>query len=121
MEEDIVYFADTYIDPLHGHPLLSDRRTLKEIHNARAFSYSDTEFENFYDEALKTEFVRRINELILGIPTMSDAEIFIGLAETAFTSRSYIFPSLSVKVKTAVFSLPITPMCLSTSQFISIL
>lgn len=83
MEEDIVYFADTYIDPLHGHPLLSDRRTLKEIHNARAFSYSDTEFENFYDEALKTEFVRRINELILGIPTMSDAEIFIGLEETA--------------------------------------
>lgn len=78
-EEDIVYFANLCLDPYNGHPKLSDRLTTTRTYNDLVTRYSTTSSENFFDPALKEDFIRGINELILSIPELSDGEIVFGL------------------------------------------
>lgn len=80
-EEDIVFFADHLLDALHGHPKFTDINCIMSIYNT--IKYPDTERVNLYDEELRNEFIRRINELIMSIPERSDAEILLGLNEAA--------------------------------------
>ena len=81
-EEDIVYFANTFLDPYHGHPLLSDRMTPTLSYNDLVVRYGSSGTQNFFDPALKAEFIDRVNALILSIPELSDNEIMIKLIET---------------------------------------
>lgn len=80
-EEDIVFFADKYLDKENGHPKIVDIDCTITVYNS--LKTPDTTTVKLYDEALRNEFIRRINELIESIPERSDDEIFLGLAETA--------------------------------------
>lgn len=80
-EEDIVFFADMFLDPIHGHPMLMTVDCPIKIYNN--YKYQETSLISLGDESLRAEFIQRINELILSIPEKDDAEILYGLAETA--------------------------------------
>ena len=82
-EEDIVYFADFYLNYLHGHPKLTDRTI-----SVREFRYSSGKLgsqsrgqnnTNFLDKALRETFITEVNGLILGIPSLNDREITISM------------------------------------------
>lgn len=80
-EEDIVYFANTFLDPYHGHPLLSDRMTTTVVYNDPVVRYGTSGTRNFFDPALKAQFIDRVNGLILSIPELTDTEIRLKLIE----------------------------------------
>ena len=82
-EEDIVFFADTYLDPYRGHPLLSDRITNVCLYTDPVMRYSSEGKSNFFDPELKERFIERINELILSIPEKTDFELAFGIYEAA--------------------------------------
>ncbi|MBO4562095.1 MAG: hypothetical protein J5772_00620 [Clostridia bacterium] len=82
-EEDIAFFADEYLHPNLGHPLLSDRSTTVRIFNDPVLRYSTTSLKSFFDEAVRDEFVRLVNELIFDVPYIDDISISIRLAEIA--------------------------------------
>ena len=82
-EEDIVCFADFYLNYLHGHPKLTDRTIpVQEFRYASGKLDSQSRGQNntsFFDEALRERFVAEVNGLILSLPTLSDREIAISL------------------------------------------
>ncbi|MBO4878794.1 MAG: hypothetical protein J5544_00885 [Clostridia bacterium] len=83
-EEDVVQFADDFLDKYNGHPLLTDRETSVGIYNENTLGGSDTELRNMLDPELREEFIRRINGIILDIPNIDSAEtLAMRLAETA--------------------------------------
>ena len=81
-EEDIVAFADLFLDPYRGHPLLSDRVISSEAYNDLVLRYSSASLVSFFEPELKDEFMARVNELILAIPELTDLEICFALKET---------------------------------------
>lgn len=78
MEEDIVYFADKFLDPLHGHAKLMNGNFPVRTYTTIRY---ETVYELLYDEDLHDEFIKRVNELILSIPEREDYEIFYGILE----------------------------------------
>lgn len=80
-EEDIVCFANLYLDPYRGHPLLSDRVTDTLTFNDLVLRYSTSSLENYFDPELKDRFMAKVNETILSIPESSDEEICFALKE----------------------------------------
>lgn len=82
-EEDIVYLADTFLHYLNGHPRLIDRQCLVNRLDGDAVGEGKTTYANLYDPALRDEFIRHINALILRIPDSSDAELLFGCSEAA--------------------------------------
>ena len=80
-EEDIVYLADTFLHYLNGHPRLIDRQCLVNRLDGDAVGEGKTTYANLYDPALRDEFIRHINALILRIPDSSDAELLFGCSE----------------------------------------
>ena len=81
-EEDIVYLADTYLHYLNGHPKLIDRQCLVIRADGDTVGKASMTREYLYDPALRDEFIRHINDLILRIHDASDAELLYGCAET---------------------------------------
>lgn len=79
-EADIVKFADTFLDPYNGHAKLTDKDSTVWLYTNPS-SY-ETVYENFYDAELRTEFLKKINELIISVPQLTEFEIIAGLAET---------------------------------------
>ncbi len=79
-EADVVKFADYFLNPYHGHPKLADINTTVQTY-VTPFAHED-QFKNFFNPALRAEFLKRINELILSIPDLTNFEIIAGLAET---------------------------------------
>ncbi len=82
-EEDVVYFANTYLDPYHGHALLTDRLQTTTIYNSTLLRLAQSGKENFFDPELKARFIEKINEIILSIPERTDDEVVFGLWEAA--------------------------------------
>ncbi len=82
-EEDIVYLADTLLNPSSGHPKLTERGCSISYLKGLKDGYEEIEyaFDSLYDEELHTEFLRRINELLLSIGEKSDEELLFGCAE----------------------------------------
>ncbi len=80
-EADVVKFADCFLNPYHGHPKLIDADTTVRTY-VTPFAYEE-QLKNFFNPALRAEFLKRMNELILSIPDLTDFEIIAGLAETA--------------------------------------
>ena len=85
-EEDIVFFANAFLDFLHGHPKLSGRSVVtyeRNYSSGRLLIQNSSEYTSFYDEALRNTFLEEVNLLILSIPTRSDKEIIISLQKIA--------------------------------------
>ncbi len=80
-EEDIVYLANTFLDPYNGHPLLSDRVCTVLSFEDLVVRYAKQSTENFYDAELKAHFIEKINELIVSIPDKTDDELSFGICE----------------------------------------
>ena len=82
-EEDIVAFADFYLNYLHGHPRLTDRTIpVQELRYASGKLDSQSRGQNntnFLDAALRERFIAEVNDLIRSIPALSDREIAISL------------------------------------------
>ena len=82
-EEDIVAFADFYLNYLHGHPRLTDRTIpVQELRYASGKLDSQSRGQNntnFLDIALREGFIAEVNDLIRSIPALSDREIAISL------------------------------------------
>ena len=83
-EEDIVYLADTYLHYLHGHPKLIDRQCLVIRADGDTVGKASMTREYLYDPALRDEFIRQINTLILRIHESSDSELLYGCSEAAY-------------------------------------
>ncbi len=81
-EEDIVYLANTFLDPYNGHPLLSDRVCTVLSFEDLVVRYAKQSTENFYDAELKIRFIEKINELIVSIPDKTDIELSFAIQET---------------------------------------
>ena len=79
-EADIVKFADYFLDPYNGHAKLTDLDSPVWLYTNPS-SY-ETVYENFYEPELRTEFLKKINELIISVPELTEFEIIVGLAET---------------------------------------
>lgn len=82
-EEDVVYFANTYLDPYHGHALVSDRLQTTTIYDSEIFRLYSSGSENFFDPELKARFIEKINGIILSIHESTDEQIVLGLWEAA--------------------------------------
>ena len=84
-EEDIVYFADRFLDKDSGHPKLIKRGCVTVYVNGFRNSMRDEEirYETLYEPELRDEFIGRINRLILSIPEKSDADLCLDCSETA--------------------------------------
>ena len=82
-EEDIVYLADTFLHYLHGHPKLIDQKCLVIRADSDTVGEGKWTNANLYDPALRDEFIRHINALILRIHDSSDAELLFGCSEAA--------------------------------------
>ena len=81
-EEDIVYLANTFLDPYNGHPLLSDRMCTVLSFEDLVVRYAKQDTENFFDAELKARFIDRINEMIVSVPDRTDDELSFGILET---------------------------------------
>ena len=84
-EEDIVYFANTFLDTYTGHPKLVDRGCTLRYTNELRNGYWEgmVLYESLYDPALREAFIGRINELLLSIEKASDDALLFGAAEAA--------------------------------------
>lgn len=80
-EEDIVYLADTFLHDLNGHPRLIDQKCLVIRADDDTVGESKWTYANLYDPALRDQFIRHINALILRIHDSSDAELLFGCSE----------------------------------------
>ncbi len=80
-EEDIVYFANMYLDPYNGHALISDRIQTTTVYDSTLLRIASSGSRKFFDPALKAQFIEKINEIILSIPERTDEEIVFGLWE----------------------------------------
>ena len=78
-EEDIVCFADTFLDYLQGHPKLTERECNVLYYNS--LRHADGGYESLYDPELREEFIRRINLLITSIGNKNDSELLFGCSE----------------------------------------
>ena len=84
-EEDIVFFANTFLDRYTGHPKLVDRGcSLYYVTELRdGYADYDVRYESLFDPALRAAFIDRVNELLLSIGEKNDDELFFGVAEVA--------------------------------------
>ena len=84
-EEDIVYFADHFLDPDSGHAKLIERGCEIAYLNDLGNGYDDWEskYESLFDAELRDEFIKRINRLLLSISEKSESELRLGCAEAA--------------------------------------
>ncbi len=79
-EADVVKLADVFLNPYNGHAKLADIDTPVRLYTyPSSYEYAT---ENFYDPELRTKFLKKINELIISIPELTEFEIIAGLAET---------------------------------------
>ncbi len=76
-----MYLANTFLNAINGHPKLIDHNCKYLVYN-NSFFYSDQDYVSFYDANLRTEFISRINKIILSIPQKTDMEVLFSLAET---------------------------------------
>lgn len=82
-EEDVVFFADSFLNPEYGHPRLVDIECPTFIYS-RSAKHSDEirSYISYYDAEFRETFLRRINEIILSIPKKSDMELTMALLQT---------------------------------------
>lgn len=78
-EEDIVWLADEFLDPLYGHPYITDRNTKITSYPASTGYYPVNHVENLFDPELREQFISRVNALIVQIPELDDEEILFEL------------------------------------------
>ncbi len=113
-EEDIVYLADTLLNPNSGHPKLTKRGCNISYLNGLKDGYEDVAyaFDTLYDADQHEEFLRRINELLQSVGEKSDEELLLGCAEAVAILndghtyiQQYIFNE-----NTRVFPLGLTPI-----------
>ena len=75
-EEDILYLAEGFLET---HPILTNEERMHKMivmdPDSSRFEYKYEYTDEFYDEAVKNEFVSLINQLIPQIPGLTDAEI----------------------------------------------
>ena len=113
-EEDIVYLADTLLDPYSGHPKLTARGCSISYLNGLKDGYEDVEysFDSLYDAELHEEFLRRINALLQSISEKSDEELLLGCAETvAILNDGHTYVEQYIlNEKTRVFPLGLIPI-----------
>ena len=76
-EEDILYTAEIFLGEtsMYGHPLLVN----EDVQILFAMSSSSMDYRPFYDEALRTQFLQDINELIPRITELEDEQILLTL------------------------------------------
>ncbi|MCR5428697.1 MAG: hypothetical protein K6F16_06865 [Lachnospiraceae bacterium] len=85
-EEDIVYFADRFLDKDSGHSRLIERgcEIGDLIGSSDGAEYWITDrYESLLDVEMREEFIARINSLLLSIPEKSDYELKYECAEAA--------------------------------------
>lgn len=76
-EEDVLYTAEVFLGEtsLHGHPLLMD----EDVQILFAMRSASMDYRPFYDEALRTQFLQDINDLIPRITELEDEQILLAL------------------------------------------
>lgn len=76
-EEDVLYTAEVFFgeESMHGHPFLID----DEFQTLFAMESSVVYYSLFYDEALRTQFLQDINDLIPRITELEDEQILLAL------------------------------------------
>ena len=76
-EEDVLYTAEAFLggSSLHGHPLLID----EDVQILFAMSSASMDYRPFYDEALRTQFIQDINDLIPRITELEDEQVLLAL------------------------------------------
>ena len=76
-EEDVLYTAEVFLgeESLRAHPLLID----KEVQTLFAMESSVVYYALFYDEAIRTQFIQDINDLIPLITELEDEQILLAL------------------------------------------
>ena len=76
-EEDVLYTAEAFLggSSLHGHPLLIDG----DVQILFAMSSASMDYRPFYDEALRTQFIQDINDLIPRITELEDEQVLLAL------------------------------------------
>ena len=113
-EEDIVYFADHFLNPDYGHPKLIERGCeicyLKD--SVKGYDDWENKYESLYDSELRDEFIKRINVLLLSISEKSESELRLGCAEAAAIiddghTSVWVF---SEKDKVSFYPLKVTPI-----------
>ena len=110
-EEDVVYYANTYLDPYHGHALVSDRVQSTTIYDSTVLRYASSGSENFFDPELKARFIEKINEIILSIPESTDDEIVLGLWEAAAVIPDlHAYVGLTPKARNECMLLSVAPI-----------
>lgn len=79
-EEDVLYTAEAFLggSSLHGHPLLIDG----DVQILFAMSSASMDYCPFYDEALRTQFIQDINDLIPRITELEDEQVLLALQKT---------------------------------------
>ena len=76
-EEDVLYTAEAFLGGTskYGHPLLVN----EDFQILFAMSSSTMDYSTFYDEALRTQFIQDINELVPRITELEDEQILLAL------------------------------------------
>ena len=76
-EEDVLYTVEAFLggSSLHGHPLLIDG----DVQILFAMSSASMDYCPFYDEALRTQFIQDINDLIPRITELEDEQVLLAL------------------------------------------
>lgn len=83
LEEDVVEFADDFLDKYNGQPFITDRLTTVGSYNENTLAGCATELVKLYDPELRDEFIRRINAIIKEIPNLNEQDVLLRLAEAA--------------------------------------
>lgn len=105
-EEEIVSFADTFLNYLQGHPKLTERSTY--VRYETSFRHPEGVYESLFDAKLREEFIRRVNLLIASIDSKSDSELLLGCSEiTAILNDAHSNITLPL---TEVFPLGLIPI-----------
>lgn len=100
-EDDILFFAENFIN---GHPYLADKNIF--IYSAaEIFDTLEVEYSNaLFNEELQNGFITQVNQLIMRIPELTDAEIIYELKHivaslgdlhsnlTAINANDKVFP-----------------------------
>ncbi len=73
IERDIIKIADVFLDKWHGHNKFVNSNVIHEIQDNGSFFNTDE--YNEYDDELRTEFIRRINDILTNISNNQIYEI----------------------------------------------
>lgn len=80
-EEIVLQIANSYLSPYSGHPYLSERMVVHRVLSEDYFNSNTSEPVILLNKSKQESFIHSVNELILNIHDMTDAEVIFCLAK----------------------------------------